>query len=331
MVPRPSRPTVQDVARRAGVGVGTVSRVLNDLPNVAEATKRRVQTAIDELGYRRNSAASALRRGTGITIGLLVDDLADPFYSLVHRAVEDAALENDWALLALSTAGDGERARRQIAGLASRGVDGLLVMLPEGSREADVLHGVEAGTAVVYLDRPPVSADADTVLADNRAGARLGVEHLIARGHRRIGCLADRAGIWTSRERVEGYREALRAAGIRPDDALVHSRVGPHAEAGGVIERMLRLPDPPTALFTANNRVTAAALRALAADRIRLDIVGFDDLELADLLDPPLTVVEQDAERLGATAALRLQQRLAGDRGPATHDVVVPRLLVRTP
>lgn len=330
MLPRPPRPTVQDVARRAGVGVGTVSRVLNDLPNVAETTKRRVQDAIDELGYRRNSAASALRRGAGITIGLLVDDLADPFYSQVHRAVEDAALENDWALLALSTAGDGERARRQIAGLASRGVDGLLVMLPEGALESEVLHGVDAGTAVVYLDRPPVSTDADTVLADNRTGARLGVEHLIARGHRRIGCLADRAGIWTSRERVGGYRDALGGAGIAGDDALVHSRVGPHDEVGGVIERMLRLPDPPTALFTANNRVTAAALRALAADRIRLDLVGFDDLELADLLDPPLTVVEQDAERLGSTAALRLQQRLAGDRGPAVHDVVAPRLLVRT-
>ncbi len=93
---------------------------------------------------------------------------------------------------------------------------------------------------------------------------------------------------------------------------------------------MLRLPDPPTALFTANNRVTAAALRALAGAGTRLDMVGFDDLELADLLDPPLTVVEQDAERLGSTAALRLQQRLAGDRGPAVHDVVAPRLLVRT-
>ncbi len=235
MLPHPPRPTVQDVARRAGVGVGTVSRVLNDLPNVAEATKQRVQAAIDELGYRRNSAASALRRGAGITIGLLVDDLADPFYSQVHRAVEDAALENDWALLALSTAGDGERARRQIAGLASRGVDGLLVMLPEGAREADVLHGVDAGTAVVYLDRPPVSADADTVLADNRAGARLGVAHLLARGHRRIGCLADRAGIWPSRERGEGYRDALRAVVLTPDAALVHSRVGTHDEVGAVI------------------------------------------------------------------------------------------------
>ncbi|MET0303900.1 MAG: LacI family DNA-binding transcriptional regulator [Microbacteriaceae bacterium] len=324
------RPTMKDVARAADVGVGTVSRVLNDHPNVSRASRERVLDAITSLGYRRNSAAGALRRGAGVSIGLLVEDVADPFYSQLNRAIEDEALRQDWTLLTVSSAGDSLRARRHVENLRSRGVDGLILTVPDEAEESWLVAEAESGVPLVFVDRPSRTLAADTVLTDNRGGARLAVEHLIARGHTRIACLTDRAGLYTARERVAGYRDALEAHGLDFDDLIVHADPDGRREVAPELARMLALDAPPTAVFSANNRMSVVVLREMRRGGFRLEMVGFDDLELGDLLDPPLTVVAQDPDALGAAAMSLLEARIAGGEHPARTVLLPPRLIVRS-
>lgn len=321
---------MKEVAREAEVGVGTVSRVLNDHPNVSEASRRRVLEAVASLGYRRNPAAGALRRGAAVSVGLLVEDVADPFFSQLNRAVEDEVLRRDWTLLTVSSARDPDRARRNVESLRSRGVDGLILTLPDEGDESWLLSQSESGVPLVFVDRPPRALLADTVLSDNRGGARLAVEHLLRRGHRRIACVSDRAGLHTARERIGGYRDALETNGIPFDADYVHADAGDRSGVAPALAAMRALAEPPTAVFAANNLMTVAVLRAQRAAGERLEVVGFDDLDLADLLDPPLTVVAQDPDAMGAAAARMLVERIEGESGPARSRLLLPRLIVRS-
>ncbi|WP_026253068.1 LacI family DNA-binding transcriptional regulator [Streptomyces sp. PsTaAH-124] len=306
-----NRPTMKDVAARAGVGLKTVSRVVNGEPGVTADTERRVQEAIEALGFRRNDSARVLRKGRTASIGLVLEDLADPFYGPLSRAVEEVARAHGALLINGSSAEDPDREQELALALCARRVDGL-VIIPAGDDHRYLEPEIKAGVATVFVDRPAGRIDADVVLSDNFGGARDGVAHLIAHGHRRIGFIGDMPRIHTAIERLRGYRAAMEDAGIAVEDSWMSLGVTDPERVRRAAEEMLSGPAPVTAVFTGNNRVTVTVIRVLAGLPRPVALVGFDDLELADLLQPGVTVVAQDAAALGRTAAERLFRQLDG-------------------
>jgi LacI family transcriptional regulator len=302
---------MKDVAARAGVGLKTVSRVVNEEPGVTPDTIARVQTAIDALGFRRNDSARLLRTRRTASIGLVLEDVADPFYASLSRAVEDVARAHGALLFTGSSAEDPRREQELVLAFCARRVDGLVVV-PAGDDHRYLGPEIDAGVATVFVDRPAGLLDADVVLTDNCGGTREGVAHLIAHGHRRIGFIGDLPEIHTAGERLRGYHQAMAAAGlpVHPDWYAMGSTTPERVRAA--LATMLSGPEPVTALFAGNNRVTVTAVRVLSARKDPVALVGFDDFELADLLDPPVTVVAQDAPGLGRSAAHLLFRRLDG-------------------
>jgi LacI family transcriptional regulator len=319
-----------DVARRAGVSLKTVSRVVNDEPGVHARTTRSVQAAISALRFRRNEGASALRRGTSTrSLGILLENVSDPFYSVLTRAVEEVALRHDYLVFTGSSNEDAARERRLALAFCARRVDGL-VIVPTPSDHRYLAPEMRAGTHFVFADRPAAGLAADAVLVDNAGGIRLAVEHLAARGHRCIAYLGDDARIFTAAERLRGYREAVKALALPCPDTMVSTGAPTEVSVRAALERLGGLRRPPTALITGNNRTTVLALRFLAASvRARPALVSFDDFELADVLTPPVTVIAQDPSALGTIAAEILFSRLGGDRGPPQTVVLPVRLVPR--
>lgn len=314
--PGGSRATMRDVARHAGVGLSTVSRVVNGEPGVSVKRTEAVEAAILELGFRRNDFARHLRMGAAASIGLLIESVADPFFSLLTQAVEEVALGRDSLLLSASSHQDAERAKKLVLAFSSRRVDGLIITPSEPQDVSYLRTELAAGVKMVFVDRPVHGIDADTVLTDNLGGARTGVEHLIAHGHRRIAFFSDRANLYTTVNRRAGYRVALEQAGIPVDLALIHSSEDGNYDFTAALSTMLSMPNPPTAIFSSNNRATIEILRELSRLPGRPALVGFDDFELADAMTPGITVVAQDALAMGRTAAELLYSRLDGANGP---------------
>jgi LacI family transcriptional regulator len=294
------------VAALAGVSFKTVSRVVNDEPGVSPAVADRVRAAADELGYRPNAAATALRRADGrtATFGVLLEDAGNPFFASLLRGIEDVARDRGVAVFASSTDLDLSRERDMAAAFTARQVDALITAPTESSAE-HLRRAIAQGARVVLVDRPVDGLDVPVVLVDNISGARAGVEHLLAHGHRRIGYIGRAPSIYTSRGRYAGYIEALTAAGIDVDPALVRREGATRSSARVQVEELLDIDDPPTALFTAQDLITMTAVSVLQrrglADRVAL--IGFDDFELADLLQPGVSVIAQDPRRIGALAA----------------------------
>ena len=321
-----ARPTMRHVAERAGVSLKTVSRVINHETAVSSATAERVREAIGELGFRRNDLARSLRQGsTSATLGLVIEDVANPFYSAVAQAVEDVARARGYMVITGSCEEDPERERELILALLRRRVDALL-LVPAGY-DADrswIADELGDATPVVFIDRPPSGIATDAVLLDNAGGARAAVNHLLAHGHRRIAYVGDPPDLFTAAERAQGYRQALHDAHVEPDEDLIRTGV---RDAEQAVRDLLTLDPPPTAIFTGNNRHTVGALRALRGRKREIALVGFDDFELADLLAMPTTVIRHDAFALGAEAARLAFDRLDGAPAPPKR-VVVPTELV---
>jgi LacI family transcriptional regulator len=322
------RPTMKDVAAHAGVALKTVSRVVNDEPGVTPDKAARVRTSIEELGFRRNDGARLLRTGQTASIGLILEDIADPFYSGLSRAVEDVAHRHGSLLFTGSS--DEQPAREQQLSLAfcARRVDGLIIV-PAATDHRYLLPEIEAGVAAVFVDRPAGLIDADVVLTDNTTGARAGVTHLIRQGHRRIGYIGDAAGIYTARLRYRGYLDSMTEAGLPVSESWVAQAPPDQAGIARALAGMLGGLAPVTALFCGNNRATVLVLRELARAGARPALVGFDDFELADLLAPAITVVAQNPAEMGRVAAELLFRRLAGERGPAQRVELPTCLMIR--
>ncbi|GAA3838053.1 LacI family DNA-binding transcriptional regulator [Streptomyces chiangmaiensis] len=306
-----NRPTMKDVAARAGVGLKTVSRVVNGESGVTPDTERRVHEAIEALGFRRNDSARVLRKGRTASIGLVLEDLADPFYGPLSRAVEEVARAHGALLINGSSAEDPDREQELVLALCARRVDGLVV-IPAGDDHRYLEPELKAGVATVFVDRPAGRIDADVVLSDSFGGARDGIAHLIAHGHRRIGFIGDMPRIHTAAERLRGYRAAMEDAGIPVEESWISLGVTDPERVRRAAEEMLSAPAPVTAIFAGNNRVTVTVVRVLAEHDRPVALVGFDDFELADLLKPGVTVIAQDAAALGRTAAERLFRQLDG-------------------
>lgn len=325
------RPTMRDVAALAGVGIKTVSRVVNDVPTVAPELVERVRTAAGKLGYRPNLTAASLRRSGGRTntIGLLLEDVSNPFSAAVHRAVEDYARERNVLVLAGSLDEDPQRERELARTLIDRRVDGLIIM-PAGRDHRYIVAEQAAGTAFVFIDREPSPLLADAVVSDNRGGARAAVSHLLRTGCRSVAYFGDDLEIATAKQRFCGFQDALAAAGVDRDDAIVRHGLRTVEQARHAALAALGAHNPE-AVFTSQNLVTIGVVEALHARGLqhRVPLVGFDDLPLADLLKPGITVMAQDPAALGRLAAARLFDRINGDRAPAVVHTVPTRLVVR--
>jgi DNA-binding LacI/PurR family transcriptional regulator len=334
---------MRDVARVAGVSLMTVSRVVNREPGVQPETAAKVERAIRQLGYHRNDAARQLRRHTEPTqtIGLLVDDIANPFFATLARAVEDAARLHSCVVLIGSSNDSLAREREVFSAFAARRVDGVILVPAAGSHRY-LRAQQDLGVKIVCVDRPAANLKADTVLVDNRHGAHQAVRHLIGHGHRRIGYLGDREDIWAVRERYAGFAAALAAAGLAPDPALVRHGLRSPAEAAQAVAALIRQPDPPTAIFASNDLVTMGVIDGLqdagcygpAGGSVPgrpapVALIGFDEFALADKLTPAVTVVAQDPAAIGATAAQLLFARIAGDTSSPRDVVLLTRLVAR--
>jgi LacI family transcriptional regulator len=323
---------MREVAAVAGVSLSTVSRVVNGGAGVRDDLAVRVRGAVEMLGYRHNLTASTLRRADRLsaTIGVIFEDVSNPFFGSVHRGVEDVARGR--GVLTLVGSADEEAAReRELAdAFMARGVDGLIVATAEPDN-AYLQRERDAGLALVFVDRPPRFFDADAVVTDNAGGARAAVEHLIAAGHRRIAFLGDRPEVFTAAERYRGYCDALANHGIAEDLELVRHPRFRGVDAYETTSELLGGKDPPTALFAGQNLISMGAVRAVHAHgrQHEVAIVSFDDIPMADVVQPGVTVVAQDPHALGRTAAELLFARLDGDDGPSRNVVIPTRLIER--
>ena len=308
---------MRDVASTAGVSLKTVSRVVNGEDGVRPATAARVEAAIARLGFARNDVARSLRHGRANALGLVIEDVANPFYSAIARAVEDVAHARSHILITGSCEEDAERERELVLRLLRRSVDALLIV-PAGDDHRYLLPEIGAGTPIVFLDRPPRGVEADTVLLDNVGGARAAVEHLLATGTERIAYVGDKPHALHRRRAPRRLpRRAATTPACAPTTGLVSAGSHDAASAERAARALLALPADrrPTALFTANNRNTVGALRALRDGDGTIALVGFDDFELADMLAVPVTVVGHDPAEMGRIGAEMAYERLDGDDG----------------
>jgi LacI family transcriptional regulator len=323
------RPTMKDVAARAGVGLSTVSRVVAGKGGVSRAKSKAVERAIAELGYSRNDFAHTLRTGSARTIGVVVTRISDPFYSELVFTIEQRAQERDLLVLVASGGDDPIEGERVLRRMLSRRLDGLIVVAHEEVDVSFLTAEKAAGTKIVFVDRPPQGLSADLVIVDNEHGAATAVAHLVQAGHRSIACLAHTSGRYTSERRQAGFRQGLRDAGLpaRPELIVaVDDDVDACVEA---LSELASLDDPPTALFTTNSRTTKAVLKALRLLDAHPALVGFDDFELAELMSPPVTTVAQDPWAIGDAAADLLFDRIAGLVGPDRRIVLGTRMVER--
>lgn len=323
------RATMKDVAARAGVGLSTVSRVVCGKGGVSPTKVRAVERAVRELNFSRNEFAHTLRTGTSATIGMVVTNISDPFFSALVSGVEERARARDQLVLVASVTDDPREAERIIRRLLQRRLDGLILVAPEGADLGFLEEERRAGTPVVFVDQPPVGMDADLVVVDNEGGAATAVRHLHQAGHRRIACFSHLSGRYTSARREEGYYRGLADAGLSADPELVVSVDDEVTVCTEALLELSRLPDPPTAIFSTNGRTTRAILGAQRLLGSQLALVGFDDFDLAVLMVPPTTTIVQDPVAIGRTAADLLFSRIGGRTGPTQRIILGTRLAER--
>jgi LacI family transcriptional regulator len=318
-----------DVAKHAGVSLKTVSRVVNNEPAVAQELVTRVLAAIAELGFRRNDIARNLRSPSlNATVGLLIEEITNPFYATIASVTAEIAAAHDSLLITTSSEEDPDKEKSLLLDLAARRVDGLLVV-PAGQDHSFLRREIDMGLPAVFLDRPPGHLLADTVLLDNQGGSRAGIRKLLAEGHRRIGVLLDSLNVYTMRERLAGAQDEFAAADLRYDEALIRDGVKRPDDAARVVGEMLDLADPPTAFFCTNNRLTVGALQELCRRGDDAALLGFDDFELSHLMPRPLTLIAYDPRELGRLAADRLFARIEGDKSWPTTTIVPTQLIER--
>lgn len=326
-------PTITDVAREARVSASTVSHVINETRYVSDEVKQRVHAAMEALNYQPNVIARSLRTRETLTVGVVVSDVTNPFFTSIVRAIEDEVLKQGYSIILCDTDEKPEREQAYLRLLMGRRVDGLIVAPSSGN--ADLLRSaIESGLPVVLLDRSVPGLAADVVLSDNESGAFDAVSYLIGMGHRRIGIVAGRLEVSTGADRMAGYVRAIRTHGIPVDESLIEVAKFKRDIAYDKTMKMLNRAEPPTALFVCNNVMTAGTMAALKAAGKKvpedISVIGFDDSEWAALMDPPLTVVAQPIVELGTRAAQTLMRRISRGRVKTPRAVVLkPELILR--
>jgi LacI family transcriptional regulator len=322
-------PTLVDVAREAGVSLKTASRVLNRSKNVSPEKAEKIREVMERLGYRPNELARGLKAKRSAAIGMIVPNLADPFFANAVHAVQEVARTNGYVVILASSAGEVDLERSEIEGLVGRQIDGLLVA-PVDSQTDTFSDIVPRGVHAVTFDQVLRGADLDSVTVTNRKSAREATEHMAAHGLRRIVAIGARPYLYTCRERVTGYRAAMKKTSLKPRVCLVEHESLLVAE--WLDEEVFGVQNAD-AIFTLNwvcTMLTLRALRQLGKKAGRdIPMFSFDDFELADMLTPGLSVVQQPADLMGREAAKLLFERLRGRVGRSRTIVLPTSLIVR--
>ncbi len=329
---RRSAATLKDVARRARVSVSTAARALGGYGYVSPSTRERVLRAARALDYHPNAVARSMIKGRTHTIGVVVSDSANPFFAAVVRGIEDVALPHGYGILLCNADEDPLKEAMYLNMLRQKRVDGVIVSPSDASSGA--LPGLlAAGVPLVQVDRRAPGLPADAVVVDNQAGVRAAVRHLACLGHRHIALIGGPARLYTGRERTKAFRDALRELGLPAvEDWLLEGtfKVDSGYQLAG---RLLEVSPRPSAVFVANNLMTIGALLRFKEAGVRipedLAVVGFDDMDWAPILTPPLTAVAQPTFELGKTAATLLLERIHRPSLPPRVVTLPPRLVVR--
>jgi LacI family repressor for deo operon, udp, cdd, tsx, nupC, and nupG len=311
------QPSIKDIARLARVSHPTVSRALQNSPLVKAETAARIQRIAAETGYRASAVARGLVTRRTRTIGLVTTTVSDPFAGEVVCGIEEAANDHGYAVILANSNADPERERKMVQSLAEQRVDGILVTSSRvGALYLPLLKQMMVPIVLVNDQYP--GEFVHSVMIGNQEGMRAAAEHLIGLGHRRIAYLGDRFGYQSDADRLAGYRAALEAARIPVDAELVVGGDGKLGGAGGAMERLLALKEPPTAVCCYNDMSALGAMRTIRAHGLRVgedvSVTGFDDLFFAEYTDPPLTTVRQPMRRMGRVAMESLLRLMAGDK-----------------
>jgi len=326
--------TIKDVAKRAGVAISTVSAVLNRSAPVSEDTIARVEAAVAEIGYTPHGAAQSLRSGRSRLIGLVVPNVANPHFAAVAREVENVCLNAGYTTVVYSTGQDAERESQVLTMMRVQRVAGLIVI----PTRSDKAHGAalvnQIHVPTVLLDMYVEGLPYDVIKTDNVEAGRLATEHLLALGHRRIGIIVGIPGLATSDDRHAGYRKAFADRGLTPDPALALPGDFDQTVAHNAALELLKGKNRPTAIVTISNMMTVGLLFAIRELGLKvpgdISLVGIDDLEFADLLDPKPTVITTPILAMARLSIIKLLSQLDGrERSTGTWDVHTPKLVVR--
>ncbi len=325
---------LRDVAYKAGVSTATVSRVLNNDTSVSIETRKKVEKVIHSLNYIPSRTAQRLRhqQKKSNIIGIVIPDIQNPFYIDVLQGIEDTAYDNEYAVLASNFSQSEKREKLYLDILKSESVDGLIAA-PLDEHDETIIELVKRGLPIVCVDRGLNDIDVDAVVVDNFKGAYDATKLLIDLGHRHIGFISGLIRIPTSRQRLDGYKQALQDFGIDYDETLVKFSDSKRDSGQQLTKELLQMKNPPTALFTGNNLLTLGAFESIHQLNLNIPndiaIVGFDDMYWANSLNPPLTAVSQPGYEIGRRAAEMLFQRIENNDRPTVHVVLKTKLVIR--
>ena len=325
---------MKEIAKIAGVSLGTVSHVLNGSAAVREPLRKRVMDAVDALGYQPSQLARGLRRDKTNMIGMIIPDVTNPFFPAVVRGAEDVAFENGHRLVLCNTDNDHSKEIAHLNELRTYLPSGLIVI---PSNFSDLTAQAESyrrsGTAVVCVDRLPKDWNGDSVTANNEHGAYEATNYVLRQGHKRLAIITGPRHLTNAQERLKGFRRALdeNRISISPEyiQETTFDQHGGHAKT----RLLLRMIPRPTVICAGNDMIAFGALLAFREAGLHcpddISLIGFDNLDLAEMTSPPLTSVSQPGYQMGSTAARLLIERVHGDHGPARHVVIETALKIR--
>ena len=322
--------TIKDVARKADVSQGTVSRVINGL-GVSAELRERVTQAIAELHYQPSEIARSMRTSTTRTVGLVITDISNPVLAAIARGAEEVLYPLGYTLIVGNTARHLEREASLIKTLVHRRVDGLLITVEDEENPAVREAVANVGVPVVLVDRD-LLLPLDRVHVDHAKGVRMATEYLISLGHRRIAIITAARSVFPGRDRVRGFETALQSAGLPIDPELIHSRSLTAQYSFRVASALLTSPFPPTAIIAGGNQIFEGLLEAVRLRGLsipdQLSIIACDDTPLTRLGSPPVTVVQRDLNLLGKLSAEMLFERISGECVTGERSVLLPTSLV---
>lgn len=324
--------TIKDVARRAGVSISTVSHVINNSRAVSAESRRRVEEAMDELGYQPNTLARNLRRQQTQSIGMIVPDSANPFFAEIARGIEDASFEKNYSVILCNSEGDLEKQATYTSLLIQNQVAGIVFVAAGVSTEL-VEDLRRRRVPLVVVDRAVPGVEVNSVMTNHYQGGCLATQHLIDLGHRRIAYISAGSELSPSADRLTAYMETLWESNIPVDKKLIRHGDFQYASGYAAANDLLNLADPPTAVFACNDLMAVGCISAAAERGLRvpgdLSVVGFDDVRLASFSNPPLTTVAQPMWQIGKLAMEMLVERIENIDAPLRVEQLDTELVVR--
>jgi DNA-binding LacI/PurR family transcriptional regulator len=327
------RITIKDIAKYANVSLGTVSNVINGNMPVRPVMRRRVLDAIRQLGYQPSLLARGLRRNKTSIIGMVIPDIANPFFPAVVRGVEDVAYQNSFHLMLCNSDNDPAKEESYLRELHSYRMAGL-ILIPSANSQISSLAVVEfADVPVICLDRQPEDWTSDSVTVDNAEGTFAATDYLLKLGHRSIAMITGSLHLTNSKARVDGFRSAMRKAKLNVDHEYIQEGRFDRLSGYEKMRILLQYRPRPTAVVCGNDLIAIGVLSALRAANLRcpedVSVVGFDDIEVAELTDPPLSTVFQPGYQMGARGASLLLKRFNGSTEPAQQIILPTELKLR--